>query len=465
MASPLPERNPTPPALLPLTILTAAQRQILAAPPEGEIVVGGLPGSGKTLAAVHRALQLAAASAPGRTSPAVLLLCFNQALAARVRGLLLQAEGAAGRRIAVRTVHQWCYRAVRRLLPAAAVVDERRRAEVLLAAVEEVRRAAGDALPERELRFWGEAVRRAKGTGAPVAARGAGYGPAGALEEGGEADMIARVVQAYDQRLQSEGLIDYDDYAIIALADPRERATVDHVIVDEAQDLSALQLDVCRAAARRSLLVIADQDQAIYQVARLEHSLPPPGAYDVYLPASHRTTAEIFALAGRLAAHAPAELPRRHGPAPLYRRFAWSDEEAAFIAATAAGLIAGGASPESIAVVVRLRELIPGLADELVRAGVPVARGEQAGLTVASIHEAKGREFRAVFVAGLVEGVLPRVMPEMDRAAVAEELALARRQLYVAMTRAQERLFLTSSEGPPSRLLAELGLEPGEPAP
>lgn len=454
---PPPGFNPTAPTLLPLDTLTPAQQQILAAPPEGAIVVGGLPGSGKTLAAVHRALQLAREAPRGRTNPMVAFLCFNQALAARVRGLLSQAEGPASRQVAVRTVHQWCYRAVRRRFPSAAVVDAQRRADLLLGAVEDLRRrTAPVAIPERELRFWSEAVRRAKGTGLTPA-----EATRGEQEDGGAvgAPLISQLVQAYDRRLRAEGLIDYDDYAIISLADPRERATVDHVVVDEAQDLSALQLDVCRAVARKSLLIVADQDQTIYQVTRLEHSLPPPGAYDVYLPASHRTTAEIFALASRLAPQPAAEPPGRHGPPPAYRRFAWSDEEAAFIAEAAAGLVAGGEPPGSIAVVVRLRELIPGLVDALISRGVPLARGEQAGATVTTIHEVKGREFRTVFVAGLVEGVLPRVMPEMDRTAVDEELALARRQLYVALTRASERLVLTGSEGPPSRLLAELGLE------
>jgi superfamily I DNA/RNA helicase len=462
MAPPSSGLDPGAPALLPLDTLTAAQQHILAAPPEGEIVVGGLPGSGKTLAAVHRALQLAAAPARGRAGPAVLFLCFNKALAARVRGLLQQSEGAASRRIAVRTVHQWCYRAVRRRLPSALVVDDWRRGELLLAAVEEVRRA-GAGLPERELRFWSETVRRAKGVGIADAATALAQPQTGVA---GEVEPPAlQVVQAYDRRLRAEGLIDYDDYAIIALADPRERDCVDHVVVDEAQDLSALQLDLCRAAARRSLLIVADQDQAIYQVTRLERSLPPPAAYDIYLPASHRTSAEIFALAGRLAPHTAAEAPARHGPPPLYRRFAWSDEEAAFIAATAAELIAAGEPPESIAVIARLRELLPCLADALAQAGVPLARGDRPGVALATIHDAKGREFQTVFVAGLVEGVLPRVMPEMDRAAVGEELALARRQLYVAMTRARERLVLSASEGPPSRLLVELGLDDGEPAP
>ncbi|NTU85636.1 MAG: ATP-dependent helicase, partial [Chloroflexales bacterium] len=307
------------PVLLPLDTLTAAQQHILAAPPEGEIVVGGLPGSGKTLAAVHRALQLAAATAHGRAGPAVLFLCFNQALAARVRGLLLQSEGAASRQIAVRTVHQWCYRAVRRRFPSARVVDEQRRADLLLAAVEDVRRdAGGAAVPERELRFWGEAARRAKGIGVSEAETALARQLTGGSADEEDEGLTLRVVRAYDRRLRAEGLIDYDDYAIIALADPRERGTVDHIIVDEAQDLSALQLDVCRAAARKSLLVIADHDQAIYQVTRLETSLPPPAAYDVYLPASHRTTAEIFALASRLISHPSDEATVRRGPPPVY---------------------------------------------------------------------------------------------------------------------------------------------------
>lgn len=448
MASRAPEPRPANASLLPRDTLTPAQQQILAAPPAGEIVVGGLPGSGKTLAAVHRALQLAADTPHRPATPSVLFLCFNQALAERVRALLQQGEPRARGRVRVRTVHQWCYHAVRRRYPHPEVVSDAVRAELLLAAVEQVRREPGDALPERELRFWSEAVRRAKGTGASD-----------------DAAPVARVVRAYDRLLRAAGLIDYDDYAIIALADPRERNTVEHVIVDEAQDLSALQIDLCRAAARTSLLIVADQDQAIYQVTRLEHSLPPPAAYDVYLPTSHRATAEIAALAAPLAAAPAATLPARSGPAPQRRHFAWSDEEAAFIAAEAAQLVADGSDPASIAVVARLRELLPALAEALRDAGLPVAHGEQAGVTVTTIHEVKGREFDTLFLAGLVEGVLPRVMPEMDRAAVAEELALARRQLYVALTRARELLVLTSSEGPPSRLLAELGLRDDEAAP
>lgn len=80
-----------------------------------------------------------------------------------------------------------------------------------------------------------------------------------------------------------------------------------------------------------------------------------------------------------------------------------------------------------------------------------------------TVHQAKGLEFPYVFVAGLSEGIFPnhRSLRERKRAALEEE----RRLMYVAITRAEERLFLTESEGHdfqtnndkfPSRFLAEI---------
>ncbi len=60
-------------------------------------------------------------------------------------------------------------------------------------------------------------------------------------------------------------------------------------------------------------------------------------------------------------------------------------------------------------------------------------------VTVATIHAVKGLEFKCVFVAGLDERILPiaRSVGEED------ELEEERRLMYVAITRARERLYLT----------------------
>lgn len=60
-------------------------------------------------------------------------------------------------------------------------------------------------------------------------------------------------------------------------------------------------------------------------------------------------------------------------------------------------------------------------------------------VTIATIHAAKGLEYKVVFVAGLDEKILPISRSSGDDGELEEE----RRLLYVAITRAKERLYLT----------------------
>ncbi len=61
------------------------------------------------------------------------------------------------------------------------------------------------------------------------------------------------------------------------------------------------------------------------------------------------------------------------------------------------------------------------------------------GVTLSSLHAAKGLEWDAVFLVGLVDGTLPIQHAEDDPAAIEEE----RRLLYVGVTRARECLYLS----------------------
>jgi len=83
-----------------------------------------------------------------------------------------------------------------------------------------------------------------------------------------------------------------------------------------------------------------------------------------------------------------------------------------------------------------------------------------AGVTIASLHSAKGLEWQAVFLPGLTDGTVPIVYAQTDEA-VEEE----RRLLYVGITRARERLYLSWALArtpggrrtrKPSRFLADL---------
>jgi DNA helicase-2/ATP-dependent DNA helicase PcrA len=88
--------------------------------------------------------------------------------------------------------------------------------------------------------------------------------------------------------------------------------------------------------------------------------------------------------------------------------------------------------------------------------------GDDSQVVLMTIHAAKGLEFPAVFIMGLEEGVFPhlRSIGEPD------ELEEERRLAYVAITRAQERLYLShawsrtlyggTQYNPPSRFLDEI---------
>jgi len=87
-------------------------------------------------------------------------------------------------------------------------------------------------------------------------------------------------------------------------------------------------------------------------------------------------------------------------------------------------------------------------------------------VTVASLHAAKGLEWDVVFLPGLTEGNLPIVHAQTE-----EALAEERRLLYVGVTRARERVYLSwalarSPGGRPSRVPSRFldGLRPRRPA-
>lgn len=86
---------------------------------------------------------------------------------------------------------------------------------------------------------------------------------------------------------------------------------------------------------------------------------------------------------------------------------------------------------------------------------------------LSTVHEAKGLEFEVVFVADLLEGRFPMLLPSsarerMDRLfavrgdSFEERLEEERRCFYVAITRARSLLFLLSGESSPSRYVEEI---------
>jgi len=229
--------------------------------------------------------------------------------------------------------------------------------------------------------------------------------------------------------------------------DPRTR-TYGHILADEAQDLSPMEL---RMLARRcpsgSFTLVGDLGQASGPwapaswddvLAHLPVRRPPARAE---LSVNYRTPLEVMDLAARvLVAATPGLAPpssvRRSGVEPLVTEVAHDALSEAVARVTAEERHALGEGKVAVicpvALVEQLRPLLPAVPDGAGVLDAPVA--------LLSVGQAKGLEFDAVIV----------VEPS---AIIAEgSPATGRRALYVAMTRTTRRLHLVHAEALPPEL-------------
>ncbi len=133
-------------------------------------------------------------------------------------------------------------------------------------------------------------------------------------------DDVATLFRAYVSRKQALALLDFDDlllfwrYAVQHdVLGEKLGAAVDHVLVDEFQDVNRLQLDVLRGLRRSDprLTLVGDDAQAIYgfRGASPRYLLDAEAYFEnlttITLNANYRSTALILNVANALARDAP----------------------------------------------------------------------------------------------------------------------------------------------------------------
>ena len=173
----------------------------------------------------------------------------------------------------------------------------------------------------------------------------------------------------------------------------------DHVLVDEVQDLSPLQLGLVTALIGRSgrgFFAIGDPNQAIYgfrgAVRDVETRLRNvwPELRRVRLVQNYRSSQQILDLAASLFPERESLVARQpHAASMVLFEAQSADQEAGWIASRVRELLGGtghwqadaqggqNLSPGDVAVLVRLKALVPPIVRALENAGIPVSVPEQ----------------------------------------------------------------------------------------
>ena len=259
----------------------------------------------------------------------------------------------------------------------------------------------------------------------------------------------------------------------------KERKPFTHIVVDEAQDLGVAELRFLAAVAADrpdALFFAGDLGQRIF---RQPFSWKGLGVdvrgRSVTLKVNYRTSHQIRRAADRLLPRSVRDLDgladeRAHtisvfeGPEPEVHVCADQQEEQSTAAAVMAEALTAGTSPAEIGVFVRSEAQL-GRAQAAVRAAGLEPRGlvdadrEGADLVlVGTMHLAKGLEFRMVLLMACDQDVLPlaeRVEQVADEFELDEVLTTERQLLYVAATRARDRLVITAA-APSSEFIDDL---------
>src|SRR5580704_197729 len=132
-------------------------------------------------------------------------------------------------------------------------------------------------------------------------------------------DAISEICRGYVRRKRSAGLVDLDDLLLFwraAVQDdrlgPRLAGALDHVLVDEYQDVNELQVDILTGLRQADprITVVGDDAQALYSFRAaeprhiLEFDRVFPGSTTVILETNYRSSQQILDVANAVGADA-----------------------------------------------------------------------------------------------------------------------------------------------------------------
>ena len=437
--------------------LHPAQKEFVDRDFNGPARVIGSAGTGKTVVALHRAARLAREDAEAR----VLLTTFNARLAEGLSAKLpmLLPDGAVRDRITTRALGSLArdlyvdtFGPVKEATPAHVseiIAEAAAAAEVTVAPsfLEDEWRLVVDAWAVADRDAYRDLPRLGRLTRMAASRRDALW------------DVFASVrseLKAQGRRTRAQMF-----HALAAHYNTGAPRPFTHAIVDEAQDISVPELHFLASLAGdrpNGLFFAGDIGQRIFRA-------PFPwkaAGVDVRgrsrsLRVNYRTSQQIRIQSDRLLppnlTEADGNEDRRtgvvslfDGPSPEISEFKDADIEVKAVATWLAGLIGEGFSGSEVALLVRSEDELPRA--NAVRKEFRSLAGNGTDPEIRVMHDAKGSEYRAVAVMACDEDIIPkeeRLLEARDEAMIEEIMATERHLLYVAATRARERLWVSGA--------------------
>ncbi|MEO5826702.1 MAG: 3'-5' exonuclease, partial [Gemmatimonadales bacterium] len=457
--------------------LHPAQREIVERRFGGPARVAGTAGTGKTVVALHRAVHLA------RTNPQarVLMTTFSVTLARMLRQKMKRLTGNdadLAKRILIEPINDAGITLYEQSFGRPTPATDAMVRSLITTFSKEV---GGHSFSEGFLvHEWADVVDAWQLTSWDAYRDVARLGRKTRLGEKQRA-VLWEIFAKVRARLE-EGALFTPAMVFAAVADDLNRtgAVPFHfVVVDEAQDVNVPQLRFLGALAGDrpdGLFFAGDLGQRIFQTPFSWKSL----GVDVRgrshaLRINYRTSHQIRRQADRLLGPEVADVDgnvedRRgsvsvfNGPEPEVRLFATEPEEITAIGEWITARLADGMIPEEIGVFVRSAAQVARARDAIRAAGLeptapsPGVDPEPSKVVLMPMHLAKGLEFRAVVTACCDDEVLPlqsRIEEVTDASDLEEVYNTERHLLYVACTRARDRLLVTAVE-PGSEFLGDL---------
>ena len=461
--------------------LHPTQRQLVERDYTGPTRISGSAGTGKTIVALHRAVHLARQHQESR----ILLATFSEplasALATKLQNLISNQP-----RLAERLEIQSMTAIGKRLYGAywgkPKLATQLQIGQILLDAVEVdpglkfgqrfLLTEWNDLVDAWQLKTW-EGYRDVKRLGRKTR-----------LSEAQRVALWA-VFERAQEALKQEGLITHAEMfsRLAEKSTTLPHQAFDFVVVDEAQDMSIAQLKFLAAVGTskgqvrpNSLFFAGDLGQRIFQQPFSWKSL----GVDIRgrsrtLHINYRTSHQIRAQADQLLGPNVSDVDgntedRRgtvsvfNGPAPEISSFKSEVAECNAVTKWLLDRVKEGLAPHELGVFIRSDAQVPRAVAAVTAAGIPFSVLDERVETtkwqasVCTMHLAKGLEFRVVVVMACDDEVIPlqeRVEAVTDEADIEEVYNTERNLLYVACTRARDRLFVCGVE-PASEFMEDL---------